>query len=209
MTIVDNIRSAARDFITHRKMQRLFGKRVDPYQYHNSPRELEKQEKVLSLVSGRKYKNGMEIGCAEGVFTKKLAPLCEKLTAVDISETALARAREHCADQPNITFLQTNIRHFPFKPEWDLMVVSEVFYYLNKKEIQPHFVSFLERFSQGLMSQGRLIVVHSFSEEEQRQIRQSYVDILASRGGLTLKENFICGNDPTKSRYLVSQLIRS
>jgi len=47
----------------------------------------------------------VEIGCGMGRLARSLAPRVAKLYAGDVSPEMLARAREFCADRPNVEFL--------------------------------------------------------------------------------------------------------
>ena len=54
--------------------------------HHRFNRELALLEAVRG---GRRFTRALEVGCAEGMFTERLAPLCGELLAVDISPVAL------------------------------------------------------------------------------------------------------------------------
>ena len=71
----------------------------DPWAYE-SDYEAIKYEQTLALLPEVVFANALEIGCAEGHFSLRLAPKVGSLTAVDISTRALARAQERCANHP-------------------------------------------------------------------------------------------------------------
>jgi peptidoglycan/xylan/chitin deacetylase (PgdA/CDA1 family) len=75
--------------------------------------------------------DALEIACAEGHFTVRLAPRVGRLTAVDMSGRALARARERCASQGNITFQTLDLNVGDIPGPFDLIVCSEVLYYVR------------------------------------------------------------------------------
>jgi 2-polyprenyl-3-methyl-5-hydroxy-6-metoxy-1,4-benzoquinol methylase len=101
----------------------------DPWNYLGNPGESERFHNALELLDGarqgRIYKQAMEIGCAEGIFTEMLAPRCQSLLAVDIISTALARAAERCAGM-GVTFSQWDLADSPMPDGLDLLVIMDV-----------------------------------------------------------------------------------
>ena len=70
--------------------------REDPWNYGNSYEQSKYRQTLDSLPEGP-IDNALELACAEGHFTVQLATKVKRLTAADISATALARARRRCA----------------------------------------------------------------------------------------------------------------
>jgi ubiquinone/menaquinone biosynthesis C-methylase UbiE len=195
------------DWKTRRKMERVFGRREDPYGYYSHPHELQKQEILESLLSDRRYGAALEIGCAEGAFTRRLAGHCESVTAVDISRTAIRRAQEHLRDASNVRFIRSNARELDLSPKRDLIVISEVLYYLQDGELlERNFNGFLAQVSRALNPGARLVVLHSFGNEAERAVRRSYVQTFLADPELRLVKEFAAGDDPKKCKYLVSLL---
>jgi peptidoglycan/xylan/chitin deacetylase (PgdA/CDA1 family)/glycosyltransferase involved in cell wall biosynthesis/2-polyprenyl-3-methyl-5-hydroxy-6-metoxy-1,4-benzoquinol methylase len=102
----------------------------DPWAY-KSEYEAEKYARTLALMPEGTVADALEIACAEGHFTVRLAPRVGRLTAVDISGRALARARERCASQGNITFQTLDLNVGDIPGPFDLIVCSEVLYYVR------------------------------------------------------------------------------
>lgn len=102
---------------------------ADPWNYADSPRELERFSSALNLLdaarNGRVYKSALEVGCAEGMFTEMLAPRCQSLLAVDITRAALARAAERCAGK-GVTFSHWDLATSPVPTDPDLLVILDV-----------------------------------------------------------------------------------
>ena len=63
----------------------------DPWEY-GSAYEQRKYKETLALLP-RHMGSALEVGCAEGVFTQMLAERADRLLAVDVSQTAIARRR--------------------------------------------------------------------------------------------------------------------
>lgn len=107
----------------------------DPWAYE-SDYEVRKFEQTLALLPDVVFANALEIACAEGHFTVRLAPLVGALTAVDISDRALARARKRCAKHPNVIFKRLDLNDSDIVGLFDLIVCSEVLYYVrNLKDV--------------------------------------------------------------------------
>ena len=103
---------------------------ADPWAYE-SDYEVEKYARTLALMPEGTVADALEIACAEGHFTVRLAPHVGRLTAVDISGRALARARERCASHGNITFQTLDLNGAEIPGPFDLIVWSEVLYYVR------------------------------------------------------------------------------
>ncbi|WBO21523.1 class I SAM-dependent DNA methyltransferase [Sphingomonas abietis] len=129
----------------------------DPWDLASSDYEASKFERTRAALAGRRYRRAIEIGCAHGVLTSYLAPLCDDLLAIDISDKALARARRRVGDRSGVTFAH---RAFPGEaprtPGFDLAILSEVAYYWSVVD--------LDRAAAWLRTHiapaGRIVLVH-------------------------------------------------
>jgi peptidoglycan/xylan/chitin deacetylase (PgdA/CDA1 family)/SAM-dependent methyltransferase/GT2 family glycosyltransferase len=109
--------------------ERLFAL-PDPCAYE-SEYEVIKRQQTLAFLPANKITDALELGCAEGHFTLRLAPLVEHLTAVDISGRALNRAQARCSDRGNIAFRRLDLDTDEIPGPFNLIVCSEVLYYLR------------------------------------------------------------------------------
>lgn len=103
----------------------------NPWQYGSAYEQL-KYRRTLDLVPSRPIGRALELACAEGHFTVQLASRVGSLHAVDISSVALERTRERCgsAGIGNTTFGVLDFFNEPIGGPWDLIVSSEVLYYM-------------------------------------------------------------------------------
>ncbi|BBG05907.1 hypothetical protein PSA01_39060 [Pseudonocardia saturnea] len=62
--------------------------------------EQQKYADIIRVLGDRHVTRGLEVGCAEGLFTESLAALCEELVAVDISEIDVPQTRFNRGDAP-------------------------------------------------------------------------------------------------------------
>ncbi len=118
--------------------ERIYAERADPWGFESSPYERAKYADTLASLDGRRYRSGLELGCSIGVMTEALATRCDALLAVDISATALARARTRCAALPGVRFVQAALPDgLPALDggSCDLLVLSELLYFLSPGDI--------------------------------------------------------------------------
>jgi LmbE family N-acetylglucosaminyl deacetylase len=128
----------------------------DPWQYTTSWYEHRKRALTLAALPGRSYTAGLEIGCSIGTLSVELAERCGSFLAVDASGAALAYAARRLAHLP-----AAQTRHLTVPRDWpegafDLIVVSEVGYYLSPEELATLF----ERVEAALLPGGTLALCH-------------------------------------------------
>jgi peptidoglycan/xylan/chitin deacetylase (PgdA/CDA1 family)/SAM-dependent methyltransferase len=137
----------------------LFTRGADPWGYE-SDYERVKYDQTLALLPKGTIRRALEVGCAEGHFTARLAERCGELLAVDISEFALERAAARCAEAGNVQFAQFDL--FADGPlpggGFDLIVCSEVLYYAGDAD---RLGGILERLVGGLAEDGVLVTAHA------------------------------------------------
>jgi trans-aconitate methyltransferase len=112
----------------------LYTIKPDPWRYRTSRLERGKYQDLLDLLPAGEWARALEIGCSEGVFTEMLAGRVHSLQAVDFSPTALFRARQALAAVPNVELRHMNIREEDPGGSYDLIVASEVLYYMGDVE---------------------------------------------------------------------------
>lgn len=115
--------------------QRLYDSDSDPWHFHTSDYEQAKYRRTLEALPARRFRSALEVGCSVGVLTHLLAPRCEALLGIDIVETPLHAARELCREQPWVRFQRMQApKEWPDET-YDLIVLSEVLYFLSRKDI--------------------------------------------------------------------------
>ncbi|MDA9392002.1 SAM-dependent methyltransferase [Bradyrhizobium ottawaense] len=104
----------------------------DPWRLDSSSFEQERYAQMLRMSRcGGDVAYALEVGCAAGAFTDRLAPLCERLTVVDVMPQAIERARLRTRKWSHITWVTCDIQRFSTTEQFDLIVVAEVLYYLK------------------------------------------------------------------------------
>jgi SAM-dependent methyltransferase len=115
--------------------RQLYARTTDPWAFRTSAYEKEKYRRTIAALGERRFRSGFEPGCSIGVLTRMLAERCDNLLAADIIEEPLHTARAFCDDLPWVRFVRMRI-----PAEWpdgcfDLIVLSEVLYFLAPQDI--------------------------------------------------------------------------
>jgi SAM-dependent methyltransferase len=105
----------------------------DHWDFDTSAYELAKYAHQLALLRGRRYGRVLEIGCGAGQFTRRLARRADRVVALDVAPSAIARARASGAVPGAVDYRVANIMDYDPHAEgpWDLVVMSETVYYLG------------------------------------------------------------------------------
>jgi SAM-dependent methyltransferase len=116
-----------------REFMESLWQRGDPWDIERSVYERRRCEHLLKMIDGPRYARVLEIGCGAGYLTRLLAPLANQLVALDISQTAIDRARALGTGSTAVDFRVANI--MDYKPHvdgpWDLIVFSDTMCYLG------------------------------------------------------------------------------
>lgn len=140
--------------------EKVYAANDDPWNFETSEYEAEKYASTLKALPKEKYKNALEIGCSIGVLTKMLGEKCIHLLATDVSEKALEQAKKRCQDLENVNFKTMSFaEEFPDE-KYDLIVVSEVAYYLSPEDWKLA----ISKMYKILEEKGEIILVHWLPE---------------------------------------------
>jgi SAM-dependent methyltransferase len=103
----------------------------DPWDFETSALDQQSYARQLTLLGRRRYDRVLEIGCAAGAFTRRVAALADRVLAVDVAPSAIERARQDVP--PNVEFRVSDVMELDPVREgpWDLIVMSETIYYLG------------------------------------------------------------------------------
>lgn len=140
------------------ELEALYSGQTDPWDYEKDPYELGKYAHTLASLPQQQYETGLEIGCSVGVFTRKAATRVTRLLGVDLSATAVQRARERCTDLTGVSFRQLNFVRDDLDERFDVIFCSEVLYY-----IPPwRRTGVARRIASWLKPGGDLVLVHTW-----------------------------------------------
>jgi predicted TPR repeat methyltransferase len=162
--------------------------RGDPWDFENSTYERDRCVQLLKMIEGRRYARVLEIGCGAGYLTRLLASHADHIVALDISETAIDRARALGTGQTDVDFRIANIMDYAPQVDgpWDLVVFSDTICYLGW--LYPFFdVAWLAvQIFEATCSGGRLMLANSMEEGEDWLLRpwiiRTYRDLFVNVG---------------------------
>ena len=133
----------------------LYTTNPDPWKFETSEYEIKKYQATLAALP-KQYNNAFEIGGSIGVLTEKLAAKCKSLLSVDASKIAQEKAIQRCKHLSQVRFEVMFLpQQFP-QEMFDLILVSEVGYYLSWEDLQTARQLLIEHLQPG----GHLLLVH-------------------------------------------------
>lgn len=133
----------------------MFRKDPDPWDYAASRFESFKRQVLLHACGERIAGRGLELACANGETSRHLVKRCLRLLAVDASPTVIAAARQRVHDR-RVTFAVAQLPHEMPRGRFDLVVVSELLYYM----VQSDMNGLLARLERSLAPGGRIVILH-------------------------------------------------
>ncbi|HTX07677.1 MAG TPA: SAM-dependent methyltransferase [Solirubrobacteraceae bacterium] len=128
----------------------------DPWGYESSGYEHAKYAATLSACGPGPFDSALELGASIGVFSAQLAPRAKSLVTIDGAPTAVAAARRRLAPFPQARVLLGTIPDELPDGRFDLVVASEVLYYLTVSAVERALARLREAMAPG----GRLVAVH-------------------------------------------------
>lgn len=152
--------------------ENMYAGDADPWSFETSLYERAKYDATLAALDGRRYASVLEIGCANGILTERLAAHAERLLAIDVSPTALARATARCKNLDHVDFAEMAFPGTtPIGAGFDLILCSEVAYYWSAADLGA-----AGRWSaQALNPGGDLLLVHWTGETDYPQTADAAV----------------------------------
>lgn len=171
----------------------------DPWGYATSDYEQAKYAATLAACGPGPFDRALELGGSIGIFSALLAPRCRRLDTLDGAPTAVAAARMRLAPHPHVhAALGAIPEDVPLGP-FDLVVASEVLYYLDGERLARTFA----RLADALAPGGRLVAVHWRPEGPERPLSGEQVHrLLGTRNWLASIEQ------RHRPEYLLDVLVR-
>jgi cyclopropane fatty-acyl-phospholipid synthase-like methyltransferase len=143
-------------FMTAEDFEARYRADPDPWGYLASDYERRKYEATLAACGPGPFACALELGGSIGVFSAMLAPRCERLVTVDVSPTAVDSARARLAGHPVVEPIVGAIPAAVPPLSFDLVVASEILYYLSDDE----FAATLSLLQHTMVAGARLVAVH-------------------------------------------------
>lgn len=137
---------------------------------------------ALALLHDRHYARCLDVGAGLGHYAEALAPHCDELLAIDISERAIARGKARLAHLPNITWSATNVRNLRAEKPFDLIVLADVLYYLGDERLPEAFNKTVQDIASLLAPGGHLLITTFITKGRTEQQARAYGAQFASFG---------------------------
>jgi SAM-dependent methyltransferase len=142
--------------------QQLYQQDADPWKVRQRWYEQRKRSVVLACLPDQRYRRAYEPACGNGELTAALAQRAEYLTASDMSPEAVRLTqqrlqREHASDASRVVVeCQQLPQDWPKDAGFDLIVISEMLYYLQ----EPDLLRLRQRCIDSLAPGGTLLLCH-------------------------------------------------
>jgi SAM-dependent methyltransferase len=154
----------------------------EPWHVRDRWYEARKRGLVLASLPRHHYINALDIGCGVGALTEQIATRCDRVTALDASASAIALARYYMTDHRNVAMLHASIPADWPNGTFDLIVLSEAGYSLDRREL----ATLAERISESLAPDGTLVTCHWRHPVEGAEFSAGSIHAaLARRAGLS------------------------
>lgn len=112
--------------------ERLYRRREDPWGLRGSPFTQYRYLALLARIAAfTPCERLVDVGCGEGLFTRYLTGLAKQVVGIDLSATAIERARRHV---PDAEFHCTPLQRFEPDRPFDVAVAAEMLYYAEDVE---------------------------------------------------------------------------
>lgn len=130
-----------------------YERKPEGWDFDGSWYERRKRAVTLSALPRERYRSALELGCATGVLTAALTERADEVLGTDISAAPLERARHRA---PAARFVQAALPSEWPDGRWDLVVMSEVGYYLSPADLDAT----IDRVLASLDDDGVLVACH-------------------------------------------------
>lgn len=107
----------------------------DPWDFATSAYEQDKRAATIAALPRPSFRSILEVGCSTGYLSEALATVGDEVLALDVSDVAIARAAERVGASAAITFRQAELPKAWPSGRFDLIVFSEVLYFMKPHEI--------------------------------------------------------------------------
>ena len=125
--------------MTEADFEARYRKQPDPWAYETSEYERDKYAATLAACGPGPFIRALELGSSIGVFSALLAPRCETLVTIDSAPTAVGTARRRLAGKSNVETILGSIPVAIPRCRYDLIVASEILYYLDGPRLRDTF----------------------------------------------------------------------
>jgi SAM-dependent methyltransferase len=134
----------------------LFQGSDDPWGFRSRWYETRKRAITLACLPQPRYSRAFEPGCANGELTAELATRCDELICSDGNARAIELARQRVAALAHVDVVQGWMPHDWPAGQFDLIVVSELGYFLSVDALRE----LARRINAALLPGGTVLACH-------------------------------------------------
>lgn len=172
----------------------------DAWSLESSVFEQDRYDFLTQLLSGRRYRSVLEIGCGSGCLTRRLAGISDRVVALDISPSAIDRARAQVADAhiAHVDFQCANIMDYDLATNgpWDLVVFSETIYSLGWLYSMFDVGFLIASLHEAMCLDGLLLLSNTYGADRDWLLRpwliDTYRDLVRNIGFRLEREEIYC-----------------
>ncbi len=188
------------DWKKKRDMERLYASEGDHWGRTES---MDQIASAIDTLGGRTYTHILDVGTGEGYVAEALVPHARHVTAIDISEQAIASARARLAHVKTITFLPANIRTWKTEERFDLVVLADVLYYLGDTLFPDVFTEMVACIASFVSEDGEVLVTHYVAPWRGTAIVDELYTPAFVAAGLVLVKDEVYRKDGKEWRHLL------
>lgn len=130
-----------------------YARKPEGWDFDGSWYERRKRAVTLAALPRERYRSALELGCATGVLTAAIAERADAVLGTDIAAAPLVQAAVRA---PTAHFVQASLPAEWPAGRWDLVVMSEVGYYLSPADLDAT----IDRVLASLDDDGVLVACH-------------------------------------------------
>ncbi|MEU3501940.1 class I SAM-dependent methyltransferase [Streptomyces hundungensis] len=156
---------------------------ADPWHLAERWYERRKYDLTVAALPQERYRRAFEPACSVGELTRRLAARCDTVLACDRVADAVRTAQQRTSHFPQVTVRQMTVPAQWPEGTFDLIVLSEMLYYLDSATLQ----SVLDHTVAALEPGGTLATVHwNHPVDEHLTTGSDIAEILATLPGVRL-----------------------
>lgn len=141
---------------SRRWLEGFYATDYDPFGFDSSPYERGKYDDTLAALGDGTFDRALEVGCAVGTFTERLAPRCRELLAIDVVQAAVDRTSERLKGHSHVQIERLDFPDQLPPGPFDLVLCSDVLYYLPVRRLRRCLSELAELVPVG----GRIVSLH-------------------------------------------------
>ena len=141
------------------------------------------KEKIIELVKPKSHHLVLDIGCGEGFFLEKVAPLVKQVIGIDPDPKMIEKIRKKISYKDKINIIQKKFEEHYFDEKFDVVNATHVFSFFENK------INVLEKMINITKDNGTIILVLHSKNSDQMSILNQFNKKLGKKLHHTTIEN--------------------